>query len=97
MKNVADQIGTLRAQIAVLKDDLKVLEDSVKFNAPITLEGELFDVVGVKYNKKSTPWKAIANKFGTPLQIKRAVKSMSKTSLVGKVTCTAKVKSRKAA
>lgn len=96
MKNVADEIGTLRAAIASLKADLEILEDAAKHNGPTTMDGEMYRVVVSKFDKTTVPWKAVAVALGTPAQVKRVSKRMSKKTPVTKLTCSALLTSKAA-
>ena len=86
MKNVADEIGTLRASIADLQAELKVLEDAVKFNGVTVMAGELFTVTVSKVTRKSVSYKGILNLYAIPDSI---MKRFTSSNTSTKLTCQA--------
>ncbi len=86
MKNVADEIGTLRAAIADLQGELKVLEDAVKYNGVTVMAGELFTVTVSEGTRKSVSYKGIVDLYAIP---KDVMKRFTSSSTSSKLTCQA--------
>ena len=86
----ADQIGTLRATISELQAELKELEDGLKADGGDVYEGELFRVTVSWSDRKTTAWKAIAEKLGASKQM---IAGNTKATPVTTLRCTSKLKS----
>ena len=86
MKNVADKIGTLRASIADLQGELKILEDAVKFNGVQRMDGKLYSVVVSTADRSSVSYKGIVDLYEIPAAV---MKRFTSTSKVTKLTCQA--------
>ena len=84
---IADEIGTLRAQIDLMKEQLKDLEADLAPGA--IYEGDLFRVTPVEGERTTVAWKAIAEKMHASRQMITA--NSRKTSYLS-YRCTAKNK-----
>ena len=89
-KNTIDRIGTLRASIADIQSELKDLESIAKCEPAGSYEGELFRITISWTDRKTTAWKAIAEKLGASNQM---IAGNSKETEVCALRCTARLKS----
>lgn len=90
----ADTIGTLRASIAGLQTELKYAEQSLKDDQSNnatdgTYEGELFRITISWADRKTTAWKAIAEKLEASKQM---IAGNTKSKSIQTLRCTAKLK-----
>ena len=92
----ADKLGALRAQIDILNAKAREIESRLKglpddINA---VEGDLFRVNLVRYERKSVAWQAIAKKLGASRQL---IAGNTSYSLVTKIDVRSKRKLAEAA
>lgn len=95
-RKLADDIGTTRAAIAELKDELDVLENAAKANGIGAIEGDLYRVVVSKSKpSKTTSWKKVAMFMEAPQSVinKFSIGKMPVISL----KCSAMIKAEKVA
>ena len=64
-----DRLGALRAEIATLQTELKVLEEKVKLAGPGTYEGDLFRATVSETVTDQVDWKSIAAKLNPTRQL----------------------------
>lgn len=85
--DIADELGTLRAEIKVLKDRQAALEQILKDQHVESANGDLFHVT-ISYDVATNrvDWRAIAEKFNPSRQL---VTAHTKTSVSDRVRVTA--------
>ena len=66
---LADQLGVLQAEIAVLEAQESDLKELLKAEGVGTYEGDLYDATVFDSERKTTAWKKIAEKLGASAQM----------------------------
>ncbi len=69
MSNHVDTIGTLKAQIAALTNELRTHERALKDQGPGHYHGQLFDVTVAAVHTERVDWKAVAAKLAPSRQL----------------------------
>ena len=78
----ADRLGQLRAEIAALQSEAKVIEASFKSEGPGVFEGHTFVATVVEAERTTVDWKAVAAKLEPSHQLVTAhTKVQTVTSL----------------
>lgn len=89
LKQAADDLGQIRAELAILKQDEAKLRDILIANGVDVIEGDLFRANVVESHRKVIDWKTIAEKLEPSRQLVKAhtretdVVSIRVTSRVG--------------
>ena len=83
--NAVDVLGSLKAQIADLTAQAKVIEAGLKAAGPGRTEGVLFDANVFTQSRETVDWKAVAEKLEPSRQLITAHSSTAEV-LVLKVT-----------
>lgn len=69
---MADELGSLRAEIKVLQDQAKKIETLMKASGKDVFEGDLYCVTVVHQDRKAIDWKSIAGKLNPSRQLVQA-------------------------
>jgi hypothetical protein len=64
-----DRLGSLRAEIKVLQEEAKEIEDTLIDRVPDRTDGSIFTALVVRSHTKTVNWKAIATKLNASRQM----------------------------
>lgn len=84
---LADQLGTLQAEMEALKKQEADLKAELKAEGVGTYEGDLYDATVYDSERPTTAWKRIAEKLGASKQM---IAGNTKWSVTTSVKCTPK-------
>jgi D-serine deaminase-like pyridoxal phosphate-dependent protein len=84
---IADQLGTLQAEILALQSQEKELKEEFKLEGVGAYEGDLYDVTVYDSERKNTAWRAIATKLGATAQM---IAGNTTKSITTSVKCVAR-------
>ena len=72
LKKTADDLGTIRAQLAILKEQETALRETLIAHGVDVIEGDLFRANVVESHRKVIDWKKIAEKLEPSRQLVKA-------------------------
>ena len=81
-RNLVDRLGTLRAEMKVLADEAKNIEDVLKATGDDRIEGDYFVVTVSRFERCTTAWKAIAEKLKASAYMKETYSKIAEVVTV---------------